>query len=770
MFKFSIVASFLILFSFHTVTTFAQVASPVVTTLTASVPDSTGNTKITFACSGANYSHLWLDGKDLDQGYYSSKVVSTGALTPGVDHSVLAYCWNPAGAGASKTIFISCGVGKNLVNGTCVYIPPTVTTLSSKVLDTTGNTQITYACSNANYSHLYLDGKDLDQGYYASKVVNTGALTPGVDHNVLAYCWNPAGASASKTIAVSCGVGKQLVSDTCIFIPPTVTNLSSKVLDATGNTQITFSCTNGNYSHLWLDGKDLDQGYYSSKVISTGALTPWVDHSVLAYCWNPAGAADAKTIVIPGCYKYETLNASGVCEKNRVAKHDSATLVNWTFNVPDINTLEYKVVVDSDPGKRANMYLQLYDTSIDGNGQYFGLQTNGKALFSRHGSADVSSADVPTGSTVVTDNNPLTNGEGFSFVSLWRDLGIGGSLIAGTYTVKVARDNYDGVGDWFRFYVTPPNGIAQYVGGLRFPRANATIPASFKDGAATWIEPWDNNAPDIVSGASLAYQLADLSIHVSPKVNGSILYDGAIGHYTTSTPAFQDAGNADMYQESPSTIRMIMGHSSVRVHQNTAFKCPTGSKLVNSTCVYGPPVVTTLSSKVLDATGNTQITFSCTNGNYSHLWLDGKDLDQGYYASKVVNTGALALGSTHSVQAYCWNKDSSSADSKTINFTATLALVPSIKTISSAMVLGDYTTALSCVDISRNIHRGIDSASVTNLQSFLIGKGLLEGASTGFFGDKTVQAVKDYQISRGLPATGMVYDFTRYAIKEETCK
>lgn len=40
--------------------------------------------------------------------------------------------------------------------------------------------------------------------------------------------------------------------------------------------------------------------------------------------------------------------------------------------------------------------------------------------------------------------------------------------------------------------------------------------------------------------------------------------------------------------------------------------------------------------------------------------------------------------------------------------------------------------------------------------------------STGFYGDKNVEAVKDYQTSKGLPITGMVHDFTRQAIKAES--
>jgi peptidoglycan hydrolase-like protein with peptidoglycan-binding domain len=55
------------------------------------------------------------------------------------------------------------------------------------------------------------------------------------------------------------------------------------------------------------------------------------------------------------------------------------------------------------------------------------------------------------------------------------------------------------------------------------------------------------------------------------------------------------------------------------------------------------------------------------------------------------------------------------------------------------------------------------------LQTFLSTKGLLNDSVTGFFGDKTVSAVKLYQRSKGLPETGMVYDFTRESITAETC-
>jgi hypothetical protein len=75
----------------------------------------------------------------------------------------------------------------------------------------------------------------------------------------------------------------------------------------------------------------------------------------------------------------------------------------------------------------------------------------------------------------------------------------------------------------------------------------------------------------------------------------------------------------------------------------------------------------------------------------------------------------------------------------------------------------------SCVDISKNLAKGNRSAFTSSLQTFLIQKGLLSGEPSGFYGDLTVSAVKAYQRSLGLPETGFVYDFTRQAIRQETC-
>ncbi len=91
-------------------------------------------------------------------------------------------------------------------------------------------------------------------------------------------------------------------------------------------------------------------------------------------------------------------------------------------------------------------------------------------------------------------------------------------------------------------------------------------------------------------------------------------------------------------------------------------------------------------------------------------------------------------------------------------------------TKNTPLVLGSTAKTFACADISQNLHRGAESTSVSSLQSFLVSKGLLSSEVTGFYGDKTVEAVKDYQGSKGLPVTGMVYEYTRGAIKSETCQ
>jgi hypothetical protein len=89
---------------------------------------------------------------------------------------------------------------------------------------------------------------------------------------------------------------------------------------------------------------------------------------------------------------------------------------------------------------------------------------------------------------------------------------------------------------------------------------------------------------------------------------------------------------------------------------------------------------------------------------------------------------------------------------------------------------GDYDQDLnsSCVEIKNNLkYRSKDSNTnneVSDLQSFLQEEDFLSTEPTGYFGKATEDAVKKYQISKGLTGTGYVGKLTREKIKLDTCR
>ncbi|MCX6757055.1 MAG: peptidoglycan-binding domain-containing protein, partial [Candidatus Nomurabacteria bacterium] len=141
------------------------------------------------------------------------------------------------------------------------------------------------------------------------------------------------------------------------------------------------------------------------------------------------------------------------------------------------------------------------------------------------------------------------------------------------------------------------------------------------------------------------------------------------------------------------------------------------------------------------------------SSNASFCMVDGI-VQTGTSGSKVLSVGQHVIT--------CANSTGASVISAYVTYTP-IAMNLDV----GSQVLGVSTI---CTNIPRNLHRGAESNSVKNLQTFLQDKGLLSDTPTGFYGDKTVEAVKDYQAMKGLPQTGMVYTFTRQAIKAESCR
>ncbi|HEX8994268.1 MAG TPA: peptidoglycan-binding domain-containing protein, partial [Candidatus Paceibacterota bacterium] len=71
------------------------------------------------------------------------------------------------------------------------------------------------------------------------------------------------------------------------------------------------------------------------------------------------------------------------------------------------------------------------------------------------------------------------------------------------------------------------------------------------------------------------------------------------------------------------------------------------------------------------------------------------------------------------------------------------------------------SSAKSNARFTQTLQRGSHGAEVTRLQSLLIGKGFLSGATTGYFGPLTENAVRAYQKANGLSPVGIVGTTTR---------
>lgn len=166
------------------------------------------------------------------------------------------------------------------------------------------------------------------------------------------------------------------------------------------------------------------------------------------------------------------------------------TYTNWTFPVQRLDAVTVRTCFENDPGDATGIYFQTYDGSIDGGGAYFGLQVGtlaGRlAIFSRFGTVDPGDIRVaPDGlSEIGTYEGP--------FVSVRHVYAFG----VGCHDVRVRRADADGAQDWFEMHVSPADSAQwTYVGAIRFPRANAAVPAAHTSGGGSWTEfftPTDN--------------------------------------------------------------------------------------------------------------------------------------------------------------------------------------------------------------------------------------------------------------------------------------
>jgi len=113
--------------------------------------------------------------------------------------------------------------------------------------------------------------------------------------------------------------------------------------------------------------------------------------------------------------------------------------------------------------------------------------------------------------------------------------------------------------------------------------------------------------------------------------------------------------------------------------------------------------------------------------------------------------------------------------SKSIIYSLTLTTLL-VAPFVSAQTYYPYTQTTpaqtACVSLSSNLARGSSGNEVLELQRFLVSQNYPGGGAwmiTGYFGSGTEQAVRNFQNTNGIVATGAVGPATRDAIQRETC-
>ncbi len=156
-------------------------------------------------------------------------------------------------------------------------------------------------------------------------------------------------------------------------------------------------------------------------------------------------------------------------EMEILSNHTSSDAIYFqAYNTPDISPYG-----DSTPG-----------------GVYFGVQTSGLLIFSFFGNKDAANIRAASGSYAYTADY-----EG-DFISIRRKMN---SMPSGKYIFEVKRSNFDGVGDWFEYYVTiPGQPQATHIGALRFIRQAGNKPVVLPTLGSSWVEYFDSN----IAGAS----------------------------------------------------------------------------------------------------------------------------------------------------------------------------------------------------------------------------------------------------------------------------
>ncbi len=312
----------------------------------------------------------------------------------------------------------------------------------------------------------------------------------------------------------------------------------------------------------------------------------------------------------------------------------------------------------------------------------------------------------------------------------------GASLAAGTHTLTV-KNGTGGVSLAKQFTILPPPPAAP---AITFTSTAAAVPAGSK---ATLT--WSTNP----------------STNVTCQATGGdgVGWIDVPSNYTWETPA--------LYTTTNYGIGCTNNSNNLKSYKYVSIYVPIQISDANAPVI----TLTSAANQNVSLGGSATLTWSVSPTTNVSCVAAGGEIPPGYVIPTTGTWTSSKLNVSTQYVLRCENTVTHLIGYKYINVTVPLQ---SNAGGSSSFALGSTGTVLGaatvCVDLPYNFHRGYESKVVSKMQTFLISQGLLSGEPTGFFGDKTLEAVKSYQKSRGLPQTGMVYGMTRAAIKADTCK
>ena len=283
-----------------------------------------------------------------------------------------------------------------------------------------------------------------------------------------------------------------------------------------------------------VDG-DASQPYFGGGTIPSGCLP------------NPLAQACQAPTIFPTTYGFNG--------------HMNA--IYWNYNKPaGLGSVTYEMQVHENYATDSHLYFQAYDGRLDNSGStnfngltgnyiYFGVQTNGRIIFSLFGTVDTNNVRPSPGAYAVFGTN-----EG-PFISLRMDMP---SLPGGIYRLRLTYTEFDGVGDWYSYYVTVPGGGEQSVGSIRLPRIDTSKPVYLPDNGSSWTEFWDNNNPNGL--------LPVPAYNVSVKFVNAVSADGQNVQPKSVSGGYFTMPNADneVLSFNPAWIRMRGGGNTPRCH------------------------------------------------------------------------------------------------------------------------------------------------------------------------------------------------------------